>query len=51
MLNSVFWFDLAGIADLNSFWNGTGVYGQTGMYMTGYFPVMIFGLPGAALAM
>lgn len=51
VLNSVFWFDLAGIADLNSFWNGTGVYGQTGMYMTGYFPVMIFGLPGAALAM
>ena len=51
VLNSVFWFDLAGIADLNSFWNGSGVYGQTGMYMTGYFPVMIFGLPGAALAM
>ena len=51
VLNSVFWFHLAGIADLNSFWNGTGVYGQTGMYMTGYFPVMIFGLPGAALAM
>ena len=51
VLNSVFWFDLVGIADLNSFWNGTGVYGQTGMYMTGYFPVMIFGLPGAALAM
>lgn len=51
VLNSVFWFDLAGIADLNSFWNGTGVYGQTGMYMTGYFPIMIFGLPGAALAM
>ena len=51
VLNSVFWFDLAGSADLNSFWNGTGVYGQTGMYMTGYFPVMIFGLPGAALAM
>ena len=51
VLNSVFWFDLAGIADLNSFWNGTGVYGQTGMYMTGYFPVMIFGLQGAALAM
>ena len=51
VLNSVFWFDLAGIADLNSFWNGTGVYGQTEMYMTGYFPVMIFGLPGAALAM
>jgi PTS system N-acetylglucosamine-specific IIC component len=50
-LNSVFWFDLAGISDLNHFWNGTGVYGQTGQYMTGFFPVMMFGLPGAALAM
>lgn len=50
-LNSVFWFDLAGISDLNSFWNGTGAYGQTGQYMTGFFPVMIFGMPGAALAM
>lgn len=50
-LNSVFWFDLAGISDLNRFWNGTGIYGQTGMYMTGFFPIMIFGLPSAALAM
>lgn len=50
-LNSVFWFDVAGISDLNQFWSGTGVYGQTGVYMTGFFPVMIFGLPGAALAM
>ena len=50
-LNSVFWFDLAGISDLDAFWSGTGVYGQTGQYMTGFFPVMIFGLPGAALAM
>lgn len=50
-LNSVFWFDLAGISDLNGFWNGMGVYGQTGQYMTGFFPVMIFGLPGAAFAM
>jgi len=50
-LNSVFWFDLAGISDLNSFWNGTGTYGQTGQYMTGFFPVMMFGMPGAALAM
>lgn len=51
VLNSVFWFDLAGISDLNCFWNGTGIYGQTGQYMTGFFPVMIFGMPGAALAM
>lgn len=50
-LNSVFWFDLAGISDLRNFWNGSGTYGQTGQYMTGFFPVMIFGLPGAALAM
>jgi PTS system N-acetylglucosamine-specific IIC component len=50
-LNSVFWFDLAGISDMNHFWNGTGIYGQTGQYMTGFFPVMMFGLPGAALAM
>ena len=50
-LNSVLWFDMAGISDLKRFWDGTGIYGQTGMYMTGFFPVMIFGLPGAALAM
>lgn len=50
-LNSVFWFDLAGISDLNHFWSGAGTYGQTGQYMTGFFPVMIFGMPGAALAM
>ena len=50
-LNSVFWFDVAGISDLSNFWGNTGVYGQTGMYMTGFFPFMMFGLPGAALAM
>ena len=50
-LNSVFWFDVAGINDLNNFLDGTGVYGVTGQYMTGFFPVMMFGLPGAALAM
>jgi PTS system N-acetylglucosamine-specific IIC component len=49
-LNSVFWFDVAGINDLVNFQNGTGTYGVTGMYMTGFFPVMMFGLPGAALA-
>jgi PTS system N-acetylglucosamine-specific IIC component len=49
-LNSVFWFDVAGINDLVNFQNGTGVYGETGQYMTGFFPVMMFGLPGAALA-
>ncbi len=50
-MNSVFWFDVAGINDLANFWSGQGVLGETGMYMTGFFPVMMFGLPGAALAM
>lgn len=53
-LNSVFWFDVAGINDLNNFLQGSagdGVYGVTGQYMTGFFPIMMFGLPGAALAM
>lgn len=50
-LNSVFWFDVAGINDLSNFWAGTGTYGVTGMYMVGFFPVMMFGLPAAALAM
>ena len=50
-LNSVFWFDVAGINDLGNFWAGTGTLGQTGMYMAGFFPFMMFGLPAAALAM
>ncbi|MCL1995946.1 MAG: N-acetylglucosamine-specific PTS transporter subunit IIBC [Defluviitaleaceae bacterium] len=53
-LNSVFWFDLVSINDLGNFWGGPdggGVIGQTGMYMAGFFPVMMFGLPGACLAM
>jgi len=50
-LNSVFWFDVAGINDLGNFLNNTGTYGVTGQYMTGYFPIFMFGLPGAALAM
>ena len=50
-LNNVFWFDLAGINDLGNFWAGTGVTGETGMYMTGFFPIMMFGLPAAAFAM
>lgn len=52
-LNSVFWFDIAGINDLTNFQlglKGDGVRGVTGEYMTGFFPVMMFGLPGAALA-
>ena len=49
-LNAVFWFDLAGINDLGNFWAGTGTKGVTGMYMAGFFPIMMFGLVGAALA-
>ncbi len=52
-LNSVFWFDVANISDIGKFWGTVegGVLGQTGMYQAGFFPVMMFGLPGAALAM
>lgn len=50
-LNSVFWFDVAEINDLKNFWGNTGVFGETGMYMTGFFPFMMFGLPAACLAM
>ena len=53
-LNQVFWFDLVGINDIGNFWGNVqsalpGV--TTGMYQAGYFPIMMFGLPGAALAM
>lgn len=51
-LNSVFWFDSAGINDIGKFW-GTitgGVQGITGMYQAGFFPVMMFGLPAAGVA-
>lgn len=52
-LNSVFWFDVAGINDLVNFLQNTpeAEYGVTGQYMAGFFPIMMFGLPGAALAM
>ncbi|MEK3854156.1 N-acetylglucosamine-specific PTS transporter subunit IIBC [Cytobacillus sp. FSL H8-0458] len=50
-LNSVFWFDVAGINDIGNFWAGTGTKGVTGMYQAGFFPIMMFGLPAAALAM
>lgn len=56
-LNSVFWFDVAGINDipnflggLKSIQNGDAVVGLTGRYQAGFFPIMMFGLPGAALA-
>ncbi|WP_312095372.1 N-acetylglucosamine-specific PTS transporter subunit IIBC [Niallia sp.] len=50
-LNAVFWFDIAGINDINNFWSSNGEKGITGMYQAGFFPVMMFGLPAAALAM
>ncbi|WP_042346574.1 N-acetylglucosamine-specific PTS transporter subunit IIBC [Bacillus massiliigorillae] len=49
-LNSVFWFDVAGINDIGNFWSGEGTKGVTGMYQAGFFPIMMFGLPAAALA-
>ena len=50
-LNSVFWFDGFGINDIGNFWASTGTKGITGMYQAGFFPIMMFGLPGACLAM
>lgn len=57
-LYPVFWFDVVGINDIPNFLggaqsiaNGTGVPGVTGMYQAGFFPIMMFGLPAAALAM
>ena len=50
-LNSVFWFDVANINDIPKFLNGTGVPGVTGIYQAGFFPIMMFGLPAAGLAM
>ncbi len=56
-LNSVFWFDVAGINDIPNFLGGQqsidagkAVAGITGRYQAGFFPIMMFGLPGAALA-
>ncbi|MCD7036356.1 N-acetylglucosamine-specific PTS transporter subunit IIBC [Metabacillus sp. GX 13764] len=49
-LNAVFWFDVAGINDIGNFWAGKGTKGITGMYQAGFFPVMMFGLPAAGLA-
>ena len=56
-LNSVFWFDVAGINDIPNFLGGAksieeglAIPGITGRYQAGFFAVMMFGLPGAALA-
>ena len=55
-LNNVFWFDTIGLGDLSHYWAGdvtgqNGVYWDLGMYMSGFFPCMMFGIAGAALAM
>ena len=53
-LNNVFWFDTIGLGDLTHFWAGEtseDVSWSLGMYMSGFFPSMMFGIPGAALAM
>ena len=53
-LNNVFWFDTIGLGDLTHFWAGhtsADVTWSLGMYMSGFFPCMMFGVPGAALAM
>ena len=61
LLNSIPWFQLGSCTssqngetlhgDLTCFLNGTPeTSGWTGSYMTGFFPIMMFGLVGAALA-
>ncbi len=53
-LNNVFWFDTIGLGDLGHYWAGetsADVSWSLGMYMAGFFPSMMFGIPGAALAM
>ncbi len=53
-LNNVFWFDTIGLGDLTAYWGGktsADVSWSVGMYMAGFFPSMMFGIPGAALAM
>lgn len=60
-LNQIFWFNLIGINDIGRFWGDPALAYQglptllntykVGMYQAGYFPVMMFGLPGAAFAM
>ncbi len=60
-LNNVFWFDTIGMGDLTAYWqakvmgdtmaNGTVIDWSVGMYMAGFFPCMMFGIMGAAVAM
>lgn len=53
-LNNVFWFETIGLGDITHYWAGetsADVTWSLGMYMSGFFPCMMFGVPGAALAM
>ena len=53
-LNNVFWFDTIGLGDLRKYWGGmtsAEAGWSVGMYMSGFFPCMMFGIAGAALAM
>ena len=53
-LNNVFWFDTIGLGDLSAYWSAktsADMGWSVGMYMSGFFPCMMFGIPGAALAM
>ena len=50
-LNNVFWFDTAGINDIGKFKVVKMQLKVTGRYQAGFFPVMMFGIPAAALAM
>lgn len=46
VINSIVWFQFG---DLTNFFDTQGAQG--GLFMTGFFPIMMFGLPAAALAM
>lgn len=57
VLNTIAWFQIGEFSnaagavfhgDINRFYAGDGT---AGMFMSGFFPIMMFGLPGAALAM
>ncbi|MEC2075331.1 N-acetylglucosamine-specific PTS transporter subunit IIBC [Metabacillus fastidiosus] len=52
VLNNIFWFQFGefegSTGDISRFFAGDP---SAGMYMTGFFPIMMFALPGAALAM
>lgn len=61
-VNNVFWFDTIGLGDLSAYWSGqSGVITKelmgneiswsVGQYMSGFFPCMMFGIAGAAVAM